>query len=146
MAHAGVFVFTGKSASMMIDAGGSWSWVANPGRLLSCDYLVCTWNAHSRIGEAEDATNGEGFLVAHISGVEPHPRDPIPSRANLTGWMIKFDGTRSSVLPMLGEEAEIPSGTSRMSSSTSISSSMSCAGMTLRDRFPPLQTRPDERS
>jgi hypothetical protein len=23
--------------------------------------------------------------------VEPHPRDAIPGRVNLTGWMIRFD-------------------------------------------------------
>lgn len=91
MAHTGIVVFTGKSVATLVASGGSSCWVLNPDNAGLCDYLVCTWNSHSIVGDREAATHGEAFLVGRVSGTAPCKRDPIPNRVRLRGHAVLFD-------------------------------------------------------
>jgi hypothetical protein len=90
MAHSGVVVFTGKSTGTLLAEGGSSCWVVDTARVRRCDYVICTWNTTSEMGEDEGVPRGTAFLIGEISGTRPCRRAPKPGRAHLKGHVIEF--------------------------------------------------------
>lgn len=84
-------VFTGRSTATLLAERGSGCWTASAARALETDYVVCTWNSKSILGEDEGVPHGAAFLIGRISGVEPCHRDPIPGRVNLQGVRVQID-------------------------------------------------------
>lgn len=88
---SGFVVFTGRSTGTLLAEGGSGCWTASAKRVDATDYVLCTWNSRSIIGEDEGVPHGTAFLVGRISGVARCDREPIPGRARLDGVVARFD-------------------------------------------------------
>ncbi len=91
MPGTAVIVFTGKNIDTLLADGGSSCWVLNPGRARVCEYVVCTWNSRSRVGDPGTVSHGAAFLVGRISGTAPCRRERIPGRKILRGHLVQFD-------------------------------------------------------
>ena len=90
MPGTAVIVFTGKNVGTLLNDGGSRCWVLNPVRAGSCEYIVCTWNSKSGVGDQEIAAHGAAFLAGRVSGVVPCWRESIPGRKKSKGHLIQF--------------------------------------------------------
>lgn len=91
MPHSAVVVFTSKSVGTLLADGGSSCWVLDADRAAECEYVICTRNANSRVGEIEDAHHRTAFLIGRVSGVAGCEREPIPGRKILEGAIVQFD-------------------------------------------------------
>lgn len=66
-------VFTNRGLNRMLAEGGSQAWVLDPERARKMTYLVCAQNRNDGDWGQPTHAQGQGFLLAKISGVEPSP-------------------------------------------------------------------------
>lgn len=73
MSNDALIVFTAKSVEMMLEQGGSSSWVLSPASMRDVKFVVCTRNTDRTIDEElghRPETHGEAFLVGRVSGLK----------------------------------------------------------------------------
>jgi hypothetical protein len=72
MAKGALIVFTAKSTSSILEAGGTQSWVLNPSNMTAIEYVVCTRNADRKFDEEcghRPEPHRAAFLVGKVSGI-----------------------------------------------------------------------------
>ncbi|MDP6587924.1 MAG: hypothetical protein QF666_00590 [Alphaproteobacteria bacterium] len=89
-----IAVFTSKSVSMILDEGGTRSWVLNPERAKRCTYVVLCRKQRGHIAPAEELPepHGSAFLVGRISNVVPVAAKRLhPNSKSKDRWKITFN-------------------------------------------------------
>lgn len=78
-------VFTNRGLNTLLAEGGTQAWKLNPENASKMTYCVCTQNKND--GEWGQPTHeqGQGFLIGHISAVEPSPE------GREGRYIVKFD-------------------------------------------------------
>ncbi|MEI9426856.1 hypothetical protein [Mesorhizobium sp. Cs1299R1N3] len=84
MGKSAIAIFTGKSTAMVLEDGGSRSWVLDQKKARGCEYAVLYFNEHSEYPTKGFTGHREAFLVGRISNV-------VPSRWVAGRYLIQFD-------------------------------------------------------
>lgn len=72
-----VVVFTSRPTIRILDEGGSKSWVLDPRRARTINFVVCTWNPSGEYAVVTpDRARGEAFLIGKISAISEDPDQP----------------------------------------------------------------------
>ncbi|RWA68670.1 hypothetical protein [Mesorhizobium sp.] len=79
-----IAIFTGKSTAMVLEDGGSRSWVLDQKKARGCEYAVLYFNEQSEYPTKGFTGHREAFLVGRISNV-------VPSRWVPGRYLIQFD-------------------------------------------------------
>jgi hypothetical protein len=66
-------VFTNRGLGTLLEEGGSQAWALDPERARRTTYLVCAQNRDNGDWGKPTHAQGQGFLLAKISAVEPSP-------------------------------------------------------------------------
>ncbi|TJW89844.1 MAG: hypothetical protein E5V92_02755 [Mesorhizobium sp.] len=84
MSTTAIAIFTGKSTAMVLEDGGSRSWVLDQKKARGCEYAVLYFNEQSKYPTKGFTGHREAFLVGRISNV-------VPSRWVGGRYLIQFD-------------------------------------------------------
>lgn len=74
MSNDALIVFTAKSTELILQRGGTDSWVLSPASMRDVRYVVCTRNTARELDEEDGPrteAHGEAFLVGKVSGLKP---------------------------------------------------------------------------
>jgi hypothetical protein len=71
MPRTALVVFTARPLDWIVSEHGSGNWRLDPARARNCEFLVCTQNCHNTSFGAPAAEHRAGFLIGHISSVDP---------------------------------------------------------------------------
>ncbi|MHC2795514.1 hypothetical protein ACVINZ_004526 [Mesorhizobium jarvisii] len=84
MSHSAIAIFTGKSTAMVLEDGGSRSWVLDQRKARGCEFAVLYFNDQSDYPTKGFTGHRQAYLVGRISNV-------IPSRWVAGRFLIQFD-------------------------------------------------------
>ncbi len=82
MSNKAVIVFTYKSLDRILEDGGTSAWRLDRNHARSCDYAVCTRNAHSEHSEGREP-HRSAFLVGKV-------KDVVPSKGREGRFIVLF--------------------------------------------------------
>lgn len=94
-----VVVFTNRGTGRLFEEGGSQAWKLDPDRVRKLTYLVCVQNRNDGDWGRPTHEQGEGFLIAKISGVEKSCELETGHR-----YIIKFEEYAEISVPKLWEK------------------------------------------
>ena len=73
-----IHVFTHRSVEFLTKLGGSTSWILDPIRAQTCEYVICSRNNNNGLAESDGIDHKSAFLIGRVSNVVPSlniPRD-----------------------------------------------------------------------
>jgi hypothetical protein len=76
-------VFTYKSVDTILGEGGTSSWHVKRDRARTCEFVVCTRNAHSNHGHEGREAHRSAFMIGRIKDVVPTPEDTRKGRFSI---------------------------------------------------------------
>jgi hypothetical protein len=88
-ANEAIVVFTAKSASRIIEEGGTSSWRLDRSHARQCGYAICTRNTHADWAEGTEAHHS-AFLVGKIRDVVPCEPTPENDESPNNRFLIQF--------------------------------------------------------
>jgi len=83
-----VAVLTSKSAGEIGKQGGTYPWIADPKRVLKCDYVVCVRTRLSPMRPQGPEPHRQAFLVGRISDVVKTTETPGRHRINFSEFAL----------------------------------------------------------
>lgn len=84
MSTPALAIFTGKATPVILEVGGSQSWVLDRNKARSCKYAVLYFNDHAPWSTKGYTHHGDAFLVGRIS-------DVVRSVETPDRWVVAFD-------------------------------------------------------
>jgi hypothetical protein len=84
MPNSAIAVFTGKTASEILQCGGSRSWLLSPRNARQKRYVVCVRNSRSNDPGATEP-HGAAFLLGEISAIAP-----LAEQGGVPRWQISI--------------------------------------------------------
>ncbi|RYE88587.1 MAG: hypothetical protein EOP19_00900 [Hyphomicrobiales bacterium] len=84
MTTSALAIFTGKATPVVLEVGGSQSWVLDQRKARACKYAVLYFNDHAPWSTKGFTEHGAAFLVGHIS-------DVIQSEETPDRYLVVFD-------------------------------------------------------
>jgi hypothetical protein len=80
-----IVTFTSRTVEEIVASGGSQAWRLNTVHAREASFLVCARNKNSDWSEGPES-HGSGFLVAHVRGIVPAPKNPKRSMIQISDW------------------------------------------------------------